>query len=522
MVVRCIRESTQDLLPTLGWALRAPTCHLQGSSTLVAVPRMLRPLVLALVVALPLAAQSVAPITSAEYAARRAALAREVGDGLVLVLGALEPVPDYLPWVQSAHFNYLTGFGEPGAALVMVIRGSDRRDLLFVPPKDPAREVWTGTRLGVEAVRETLGMDGRDAGTLDAVLDSLLATEMPAHVVGDFSGVAGTRSAHAQLVAALVSRHPARRIRDVSDAVSTLRGRKSPAELEHLRVAAEISARGHLAAFRLARPGIAEYELQAAAEHVWRSEGADGPGYLSILGSGENSTVLHYNANSRVTAAGDLVVMDMAASFRGYSADITRTIPVSGRFTDAQREIYEVVLAAQLAAERQVRAGGEARAMTDSSNAALRTGLTRLGLIESPMATYDCGTVQRPRHCPQLSLFYMHGLGHGIGLEVHDPDQYYFTGTIEVGSAFTIEPGIYVRAQLAQIIPDTPRNRAWIARLAPALARYAGIGVRIEDDYLVTKSGVLRPSAGVPRELAEVEAVMAEPRTPRAGAGARH
>lgn len=482
---------------------------------------MLRSLLLALGLALPLAAQSVAPISSGEYAARRAALARDVGDGVILVLGALEPVPDYLPWVQSAHFNYLTGFGEPGAALVMVVRGTNRTELLFVPPKDPAREVWTGTRLGVAGVRETLGMDGRDALSLPAVLDSLLAVEVPVHVVGDFSGLAEARSAHAQLLAALQGRHAARTFTDVSEAVSALRGRKSPAELDQLRIAAEISARGHLAAFRLARPGVGEYELQAAAEHVWRSEGADGPGYLSILGSGANSTVLHYNANSRVTTAGDLVVMDMAASYRGYSADITRTIPVSGRFTDAQREIYEVVLAAQLAAERQVRAGGEARAMTDSSTAALRNGLARLGLIESPMATYDCGTAQRPRQCPQLSLFYMHGLGHGIGLEVHDPDQYYFTGTIAVGSAFTIEPGIYVRAQLAQIIPDTPRNRAWIAELRPALHRYAGIGVRIEDDYLVTKNGVLRPSAGVPRDLAEVEAVMAEPRTPRVDAGPR-
>jgi Xaa-Pro aminopeptidase len=151
--------------------------------------------------------------------------------------------------------------------------------------------------------------------------------------------------------------------------------------------------------------------------------------------------------------------------------------------------------------------------MTDSSNRVLREGLARLGLIESPDATYDCGTTQRARQCPQLSLYYMHGLGHGIGLDVHDPDQYYTTGRIDVGSAFTIEPGVYVRANLMEIIPDTPRNREFKARVATAFARYAGMGVRIEDDYLVTERGVERASSGVPREIDEVERELAKPRT---------
>lgn len=464
------------------------------------------------------AAQSAAPIAIAEYGARREALARSVGDGVLIVYGALEPVPDYMPWLQSASFRYLTGFGEPNAALVMVVRNGQHRDLLFVPPRDPAREVWNGLRLGIDGVQR-LGMEGRDIGTLDAVLDSLLADERPVHVVGDFGG-GRTRSPHAQLMAALQERYPGRSITDVSEAVLSQRGRKSAAELDRIRLASEISARGHLAAFRLAQPGVGEFELQAAAEHVWRREGADGPGYLSILGSGPNSTVLHYNENSRVARTGDLVVMDMAAAFDGYSADITRTIPVSGRFSAAQREIYEVVLAAQLAAERQVRVGAQARAMTDSATAELRSGLARLGLLESPSATFDCGSAQRPRQCPQLGLFYMHGLGHGIGLEVHDPDQYYETGIIAAGSAFTIEPGVYVRTNLAEAMPDTPRNRAYLARIAGQLARYGGIGVRIEDDYLVTPQGVLRPSAGVPREIDAIETLMAEPRTPRDPAAA--
>jgi Xaa-Pro aminopeptidase len=438
-----------------------------------------------------------------------------VGDGVLLVLGAPEPVPDYLPWEQSRPFYYLTGFREPNAALVMVRRGTQVTGLMFVPPSDPSREVWNGARLGVAGVRTRYGMDGRDGSTLMRVLDSLLAEHGTLHVVGDFSGEATARSAHTQIIDAIRRKHPQRTINDVTAAVNAMRGVKSEREFHRLRIATEISARGHLAAIRLATPGVAEFELQAAAEHVWRSEGADGPGYVSILGSGPNATVLHYNANSRVTESGDLVVMDMAAQYDGYSSDITRTIPVNGKFTPAQRDIYQIVLAAQMAAERQVRPGAQARRMMDSADVALATGLARIGLIESPNATYDCTAGARPRQCPQLSLYYMHGLGHGIGLEVHDPEQYYETGTIGVGSAFTIEPGIYVRAHLASILPDTPRNRALKEKLAPALARYGGIGVRIEDDYLVTENGVERPSALVPRDIDALERLLAEPRTPR-------
>ena len=465
--------------------------------------------------ALLLATELPAQVPAAEFAARRDALAATVGDGVVLVLNTLEPVPDYLPWRLSRPFFYLTGFREPSSALVMIQRGSAHETLLFVAPRDPAQEVWTGPRLGVENVQRTLGMRGRDLGELYRVVDSLLTFDVRLFVIGDFEGSPLAASPHRQILNSLRAKHPARSITDATAAVLAFRGSKSPAEFDRLRIAAEISARGHLAAMRVITPGVGEWEIQAAAEHAWRREGADGPGYTSIVGSGPNSTVLHYNANSRVALAGELVVMDMAAEFDGYSADITRTVPVNGRFTEAQREIYTVVLDAVLAAERQVRAGAQARAMTDSSDAVLRNGLARLGLTEGPDATYDCSVGARPRQCSQLSLYYMHGLGHGIGLDVHDPDQFYETGIIGVGSAFTIEPGVYVRAQLAEILPDTPRNRALLARIKPALDRFGGIGVRIEDDYLVTARGVERPSAGVPRSIADIERVMAEPRTPR-------
>lgn len=463
----------------------------------------------------PLAGPLAAQIPQADFASRREALVESLNDGAVLVLAAPESTLDYMPWGQSRSFFYLTGFREPDAALLLARVNGSLRATLFVNPRNPAQEVWTGARLGVDAVRPAMGLNGRDLGQLRAALDSVLKADEKLYVIGDFSGEAKTLSPHEQFVNALKTQFPNRRITSGNGAVETLRGKKSDAEFERLRIAAEISARGHLAAFALAQPGVGEWELQAAAERVWRAESGDVPGYASIVGSGPNATTLHYNVNTRVAEAGEVVVMDMATAFDGYSADITRTIPVSGRFSPAQREIYDVVLAAQKAAEREVSPGARSSLMTAAATAELARGLTRLGLIDSPTASYDCGTAQRRTRCPQLSLFYMHGLGHGIGLDVHDPDQYYETGVIAVGSAFTIEPGIYVRSSLPEILAETADNAAYLTRTARAFERYKGIGVRIEDDYLVTARGLERPSAIVPREADEIERLMQQPRAPR-------
>ncbi len=458
---------------------------------------------------LPLAAQ----IPTAEFAARRDALVDALPDGIFLALGAPAPVPDFIPFHQDPYLFYLTGFDEPGAALVLVKQGRERRALLFVEGKDPAREVWTGERLGVAGVAPALGLEGRDAANLATVLDSLLRRVPRLQVTGNIGRQMTERSGHDQFVDAVRAATPGLDVTDARRTVDRLRGRKSAAELERLRIAGEISARGHLAAWASVAPGVPEYVLQAVAEGSWRREGGDGPSYGSIVGSGPNATTLHYNRDDRIAQAGELIVMDLATYFDGYAADLTRTVPVSGRFSPEQRAIYEIVLAAQLAAERQVRVGGPSRAMSDSASAVLAAGLTRLGLIESPTATYDCGSAEQPRECPQLSLYYMHGLGHGIGLLVHDPEQYTVTGRIAVGSAFTLEPGLYVRRQLTSILRTTARNAKLIARIGPVVARYADIGVRIEDDYLVTEAGIVRSTAGVPREIDAIERALATPRT---------
>ena len=207
--------------------------------------------------------------------------------------------------------------------------------------------------------------------------------------------------------------------------------------------------------------------------------------------------------------AGDVLVMDIGASYDGYAADVTRTVPVNGRFSPEQRQVYEIVLAAQRAAEERAGLGVTMGQMSQTASAVLAAGLARLGLIESADARFDCLTpAGTTRECAQLNLYYMHGLGHGIGLDVHDPDMAYSTGMVP-GSAFTIEPGIYVRADVLDYLPDTPRNRQMAERIRAATERYRNIGVRIEDSYLVTADGVERISAGAPREIAEIEALMA-------------
>ena len=456
-----------------------------------------------LLLAGPLAAQ----IPEAEYARRRATLADRAGDGVILALGAPEPAHDYLSFYQASPFLYLTGFSEPEAALVLVKRGGTVTATMFVPPRDPAREVWTGARLGAEGVAERTGMRARPFAELLPALDSALRSASTLHVVGELDAAPpfGTLTADAQLVASIRKRFPSLRVADATPVVLAMRGVKSAAELALIRKAADITVAAHQEAMALVAPGINEFEVQALIEYTFRRNGADRPGFASIVGSGPNSTTLHYNRNDRFMEAGDVVVIDIGAAYRGYTADITRTLPVSGTFTPAQREIYTIVRAAQAAAERQARPGVETARMNDSATAVIAAGLARLGLIESADATYDCDAQAQAR-CPQVSLYYMHGLGHGIGLDVHDPDQYY-EGRIRAGSVFTIEPGVYVRGALLGILPQTARNRALAAKIAPAVRTYANIGVRIEDDYIITEQGPEWISRA-PREPDEIEAAM--------------
>jgi len=453
-------------------------------------------------------------ITAEEYASRRAALAAEMGDGVLVVFGTGAPDFDYLPWAQNAHFRYLTGITEPSAGLIVDKRGGTVRERLFVQARNPARELWEGFRLGPEGARRETGVEAFTADRMAPTLDSLVAEHRALYMVTPMPtdpAAAESLSREQQVIARILARHEGTRVGSLTPAIRRLRGEKSAAELDMIRRAVWVSIPAHREAMRSIRPGMNEFEIHGLVEYMFRRHGAERPAYGSIVGSGPNSTTLHYNQNDRYMRDGEVLLMDVGASYRGYAADITRTFPVNGRFSPEQREIYALVLAALKAAEEAIRPGATWAQANAAANRLLGEGLARLGLIDAPDATYECEQRGTVTPCPQLRLFYMHGLGHGVGLDVHDPDMFLSEGRFGVGSAFTIEPGIYVRRDVFDYIPDTPSNRALIERRRGTVERYFDIGVRIEDVYFLTADGVDRVSDGVPREIDEIEALMREP-----------
>jgi Xaa-Pro aminopeptidase len=456
-------------------------------------------------------------ISRQEYTSRRDSLISNVEDGAIVVFGAREPQKDYISFYQDPHFLYLTGVREPNAALVIVKRGGRATGTIFVQPNDPAAEVWTGARMGLDTARVRTGLAARSADEFLPTVDSLAGVVRTIYVVGEFGREDPLEpSEHGmsfdqEVMQGIAGRHDSLALSNVTPVVLRLRAKKSPAELELIRTAVDITVEAHRQAFQAIEPDMNEFEVQALIEHMFRRNGADRPSFSTIVGSGPNSTTLHYNADDRFMRAGDVVVMDIGASYRGYAADVTRTVPVTGTFTAEQRAIYQLVRDAQAAAEKAATPGASFGALSRAAAETIERGLARIGLIEGVGAMVEGGEAlcgEPGASCPQWTMYYMHGLGHGIGLDVHDPEQAHLPGgRIGLGSAFTIEPGVYVRAKLLSIIPDTPKNRAMIAKIRPAVERHANIGVRIEDDYIVTARG-LEWISRAPREIAEVEALM--------------
>ncbi|HET7584283.1 MAG TPA: aminopeptidase P N-terminal domain-containing protein [Gemmatimonadaceae bacterium] len=472
-----------------------------------------------LMLALPLCAPPLrAQITAAEYAARRDSLAARLDSGIVIAFGGRTPVTDFGPFYQLPGFRYLTGYGEPDAALVIVVNGGRAQSTLFVTPANPRMAFYYGFRPDSTTIASSLRLTARPVASMTMVVDSIVAAQpaLPVYALADIEDADFTRqdslTRGQEWMKSFAARHSGVAIHDARAVVDELRARKSAAELALIRRAAEISAQGHRAVMLAPEPR-SEYEIAATLEYTFKRLGGDRPAYGSIVGAGLNSTQLHYMKDTAAARPGDLVVMDAATEYQGYAADITRTIPVSGTFTPAQRAIYQLVRDAQAAAERMVAPGKSADAAQDSSFAVRARGLAALGLIDSVNARIDppwpANCERNPTPCTQAYLWMIHGISHGLGLAVHDPAQFYSDeGTYQPGDAFTIEPGIYISSRSLDALPNTPRNRAWIARVRPVVAKYENTGVRIEDDYIVTRTGVERISSGVPREIDEIEALM--------------
>lgn len=478
---------------------------------------------LAAVALLALSAPLSAQISNQEYASRRDALAARIGTGVVVTFGATDPRTEGAQFRQYPNFAYLTGvMDEPDAAFVLVARDGHASDaVLYLPAKPAAMALFTGFLPDSATALRRWGLALRTMDRLRPTLDSLVTAGLPLWEIPDFASRDQVRSDSLRrgrrFLELFAAAHPGVTPKNAFRIMDELRVVKSPAEIALLRKAAEISDRGQEALIRAVAPGRSEAQVEAAGTYVFRTLGGDGVAYYPIIGSGPGSTSYHYRANDRIMKAGDVVVMDDAASYRGYAADITRTVPVSGKFSPEQLAIYRIVLASQKAAEAEAKPEAPVAAGEAAIRRLQATELAKLGLIESPDATIDppwparCDVQPAPLYCKQAYLYMAHGPGHGIGLEVHDAGGYSYspTGKFQEHEVFTIEPGIYVSHELLDMLPDTPRNRAFIAKVRPVLLRYDHTGVRVEDDFLITATGCERITH-VAREPEEIEALMAK------------
>ena len=392
---------------------------------------------------------------------------------------------------QDSDFYYLTGFNEPDAVLVLAAQHAQERDVLFLRARDRSQELWTGRRLGVDAASGHLAVEAAFAiDDLDARLpDLLVGARALYYALGkDESFDKRVHGALAQARSRTRRRSFApEAIIDPGSILNEMRLRKDAVEVEQLRRAADISAEGHRAGMSGTRPGCYEYEIEALIEYAYQRNGATFA-YPSIVASGDNATILHYNSNRDRLRDGDLLLVDSGAEYALYTSDVTRTWPANGRFTPEQRAIYEIVLVAQEAGIAQIRPGVPCRDFHRACVRVITEGLIDIGFLR--------GSVDENIETESYRDYYMHGSGHWLGLDVHDVGRYRDSDDadrlLEPGMVTTIEPGIYVHRDLE------------------CDERFKGIGVRIEDDILVTAGGNENLTAAIPKTVADLEAIVGQ------------
>jgi len=478
--------------------------------------------VLALVLGLAL----LTPVTSIagplqdDLAARRARAMERLGPDTIAIFWSA-PTRVYsgdvdYEYRQESNLFYLTGIDQPETVLVLMPGNTARRELLFVREADARREHWEGHSLTPEEAAAQSGIP--TAMTADR-FEPFIAAMFSRRAMGGaasgeadkfFAALADGRAKLAlllepqttlsappgpvrQFAASLKDRFFGFTVQDATPILWDLRQIKTPYEQAVMRKSVAISSEAHKAGMRQAAPGRFEYEVEAAIEHVYLRSGAMSWGYPSIVGSGPNATILHYNRSSRRMEPGDLLLVDAAANFEGYTGDITRTYPVSGTFSPAQRDIYSIVLAAQDAGIAKARAGSRFVDIQAACDEVLRAGLVRLGLVTDPKGQ-------------QFKIWSTHGVSHWIGMDVHDVA---VPRPLGPGMTFVIEPGIYIREAALDNLPKTPENAAFIEKVRPMVQKYRNMGVRVEDSFLLTADGLERLSSGVPRTIEEIERFMA-------------
>ena len=439
------------------------------------------------------------------YAERRARLIAQMqaqGGGVAIIPTAPEALRNNdveYPYRHDSNFYYLSGFAEPDAVLVLVA-GPTSQSILFCREKNPEREIWDGFRHGPEGARIAFGFDAAYAiDTLDATLPKLLV-DQPAlfYALGANAALDGQirswlNAARGQSRAGLTA--PTRAL-DINHLVHPMRQIKDSSELAIMRRAADVTVAAHVRAMRVARPGLREFEIEAELLHEFRRNGSDFPAYTSIVATGANACVLHYRAGSSVLQDGDLVLIDAGCELDGYASDVSRTFPASGRFTQPQKILYEIVLAAQAAAIAEVLPGRHFMQGHDAAVRVLAQGMLDTGLLDRG----NVGSLEDVIASGAYRQFYMHKTGHWIGMDVHDvgPEREPVSAAgqqapwriLQEGMTLTVEPGLYVRPA-----PGVPEQ-------------FWHIGIRIEDDVAVRGGGAEILSAAAPKSVAEIEAVM--------------
>ncbi|MCW5959596.1 MAG: aminopeptidase P N-terminal domain-containing protein [Pyrinomonadaceae bacterium] len=469
-----------------------------------------------------------------ELARRRAAVGNLMNDDSTLILFSASPkiyandVDFY--YRQENNLYYLTNLKQNGATLVM--RKSDGKvsEFLFLPKRDPQAEAWNGKMYSTEDAARISGINTiLDAAEQKAFLDSAAAKT-------DFTSKTGVAIPSGNGSIYLIATEPTARFlsdeypkeiefakrlsgRSVVDArpiFRDLRLVKSPHEIRLMEHAIDITGEALGRSMGMIGTANWEYEVHAEVDYTFRRRNADYWGYPSIVGCGVNATTLHYVESQGAVNKGDLMLMDVGAEYDHYTADVTRTFPVSGKFSKEQKEIYQIVYDAQEAAAKTIKPGGKFSDPSEAAAKVIENGLAKLGLITEvgasvPGLGYDvpdgAGGTKKVT-VPQYKLWYIHGWGHWLGMNVHDVGGGGST-VFKEGMIMTNEPGIYIREDALDYLPDTPEVKEFIAKVRPAYEKYKTIGVRIEDDMLVTKSGVDWMTKALPRSIADIEIFMA-------------
>ena len=431
-------------------------------------------------------------IKKSEFKARRERLLAQMDDNSIALIPAASEVTrsrdtDYA-FRQDSDFFYLTGFNEPDAVLVLC-NNSDTPSTLFCLDKDKLAEIWHGRRVGFDKAKSDYLFD--EAYPLSDLEEQLLELLNGKNAIYFAQGAYDSFDSKVFTLLGTL-RGGARKglkapstLKEIRGLIHEMRLFKSPSEIEVMREGCEISARGHMRAMRFSHAGATEFQLEAELHHHYAMNGAPHPAYGTIVGSGDNANILHYTQNSDVLKNGDLVLIDSGCELQGYAADITRTFPVNGQFSEEQAAIYNIVLNAQLAAFEEIKPGGYLSHANKLAMEVLTQGLLDLGIL-----TGDFTELMAQQACKE---YYMHGLGHWLGLDVHDVGDYKINNVeraFEPGMVLTIEPGLYISED------------------SNAPQKYKGIGIRIEDNLLITESGHENLTLSVPKSISDIQALM--------------